>query len=247
MNFKLEHLSASQINQFLRCQLQWKFRKVDNLVIAPNSAVIKGSAVHKGLEYIYTEKKAFKSYYKDTAQDIAIDLIDKSDITDKNDLKDGTARLIDVYINQEIPETVKDENIQGVEHYIEIDIKGVHLIGYIDLLEYNKITDYKTTTKTPSNISLDYKIQSEIYSKATSIPDVSFQYLIDKKTPDISIKDYKAVNNELLNELVINTHNMMKNAIKTGDFMPNGLSSQWACNYCGYGESGICKYYKFNK
>ena len=50
---KKAHYSPSQINMFLRCPAQWKFRYVDRIIAPPKSSLVQGKAYHKALETNY--------------------------------------------------------------------------------------------------------------------------------------------------------------------------------------------------
>jgi len=238
----MRHLSASQINTWMRCQKQWYFRYIENIVITTNFSLVRGSAYHKSLEYIYRNKMNGAEYYDDLATDIAREYVDKSGIKEKPETIDSSTKLVKIYCGSGVPETVKDEDILGVEKKVTPIIGGVQMLGYIDLLT-DKVTDFKTSKRRPSKVSTDYRIQGSIYSEATGIDTLNFEYIIDKKEPEIVNLAPKRVSKTFLEKLVVNISNSIKSSKKSGIFTPNGLGHSWACNYCGYGEQGYCKYY----
>ncbi len=50
------HISATQLNMYLRCPAQYKFRYVDGIILPPKSALTKGKAVHRGQEFNYWQQ-----------------------------------------------------------------------------------------------------------------------------------------------------------------------------------------------
>ena len=48
----------------------------------------------------------------------------------------------------------------------------------------------------------------------------------------------------VVQNLLIDFWETLQAAIKSGDFLPTGLSHDYACNFCGFGKSGKCPYYK---
>jgi hypothetical protein len=60
-------------------------------------------------------------------------------------------------------------------------------------------------------------------------------------------KELKKVDKEgiaVVQNLLIDFWETLQAAIKSGNFLPTGLSHDYACNFCGYGKSGKCPYYK---
>ena len=56
MSLPREHISVSQINMYLHCPASYYYRYVMDLVIPPKVALTRGTAVHSGIEFNYTQK-----------------------------------------------------------------------------------------------------------------------------------------------------------------------------------------------
>lgn len=66
------YVSPSQLNMYLRCPAQYKYRYIDNIILPPRSAITKGRAVHKGQEHNYRQKvETFQDLKLSEIQEVA--------------------------------------------------------------------------------------------------------------------------------------------------------------------------------
>jgi len=166
-----KHLSASQINTYLRCPMQYYFRYIRGLKLPPKSALILGSSVHAGIAHNYQQKK---DSHKDLKVNEVLNVYGQSfDLGAKEtewekgekpgEVKDQGAELIKVY-HSEIAPTIQPIE---VEQKFEVDFPNVDygFMGYVDLLDdKQRIIDHKTTARTPNGISSDHRLQLTGYS-----------------------------------------------------------------------------------
>ena len=257
--FKLDHISISQYGTFSRCQLQWYLRYVEGLRIPPRSVMIVGSGVHSGAETIYRQKKTLNSYDLNDALDATRDYIEYSDVkeevdwdTPKNDVKDTAVGMLKVYSSDvRIPDNIPNESIEAIEVPLNIRLKRgkseVMIKARPDLVLTDKIVDIKTTGKTPSAIPMSVILQTHLYATALNKNETMAHYIIRKKKPTAFEREIKKVDKAgiaVVQNLLIDFWETLQAAIKSGNFLPTGLSHDYACNFCGYGKSGKCPYYK---
>src|SRR5690349_15067135 len=133
-----DHLSATQINMFQRCPLQYKFRYVDGLKTPPDSGLLLGITVHKGVEHNYRHK--FKTK-KPANRNEVMDAYDKSWKGEKSGIdfegenpgavKDLGYRMLGTHYDKLAPAV---QPVAEPELKFEISVPRVRrkLLGYID-------------------------------------------------------------------------------------------------------------------
>ena len=242
-------LSPSSINMFLRCQYQWYLRHVKGLKVPPKAALVVGLAFHKGEEVNFTQKI-------DTGEDLPLDdVMDAYDTEfeqraeeveeweeDKGKVKDEGYGLLKVYHTTLAP-LVKP---LLVEDWVEEELdSGIVLYGKRDVVtEDLAVIDLKTANRKPSSIGLDYQLQLELYAVQSDIRKAFIHYAIKTKKPQTLVLEHELPKEQRLLKVVNSVAQAIKEALRTGNFIPNGLGHSWACQYCGYREKGLCPYHK---
>jgi len=240
-------LSPSSINMFLRCQYQWYLRYVEGLKVPPKAALVVGLAFHKGEEVNFTQKI-------DTGEDLPLDdVMDAYDTEfeqraeeveeweeDKGKVKDEGYKLLECY-HKELAPTVQP---LLVEDWVEEKLdSGIILYGKRDVVTENlAVIDLKTANRKPSQISLDYQLQLELYAIQGDIEKAFVHYAIKTKKPQTLVLEHELPKEPRLLKVVSSVAKAIKEALRTGNFIPNGLGHSWACQYCGYREKGLCPY-----
>lgn len=256
MNNVIDHLSVSQINTFFRCPMQWYFRYIEKKIVPPNGNMTTGKAVHAGHEIIYTEKLNGHKYVKGDVLDAVRDIVDGSDPeTDWGDSSKATAldvavRCSEYYMDEGYPDSVNDEEIEAVEqqHIVTLidpeSFDVVDIILYPDLELKDRIRDTKTKASTPKTNSPDYKFQAAFYAKTTGKQKFEVEYIVKKKNPAVVIIPERVGNMcKVVDDIFLKAWRQIKACNVSGDYPPSGLCHPWACNYCGYGKRGMCKYH----
>ena len=238
-------LSPTSINMFLRCQLQYQFRYIEGVKVPPSSAMVLGRSVHKALEENFRQKKeSFEDLKVEDVLDIYSDAFEEYSKEvekweeDKGKEKDKGAKATKLYMKEKAKEINPDE----VEEKIEIPVdEELKLVGYRDIRTVEgTIIDFKTTNAAKKEIPFDYKLQLNIYALKDDSLNAEIHFIVKKNNPQIiSLKH--SLNSETQ---VIDLAKAIKEQIKTGIFVPTGLSHQWACNYCGFKDIGLCNYKK---
>jgi hypothetical protein len=142
------YLSISQVNMYLRCAKQYKFRYVDDHMRPPGVAMALGSGGHAALEVTHhhlvdhdtpapTEQllDCFSDKFKEISQTIEDWEEEKPGL-----LKDKGIALVRLYNEQMAPHVrpqVDDKRVRGIEKKFEVTVSGVPMLGYIDLIDGN--------------------------------------------------------------------------------------------------------------
>lgn len=215
INLPKGYLSASQISMYLRCAKQYEFRYIKGLSIPPGIALLRGTALHSGFEYYYSE--VISGNERLTPAEVT----ELSLISLEKNCQEADIPLTDIVKDQEASFYTRatDGYITAVgEHTIPVAVEqeiwyespcGVSIVGYIDLLkknvvgttpeelkesaastEANCIADYKITGKKWTKKKLDDTLQFHIYAMATGIPDVEI-HNITAATGPIKINSKK--------------------------------------------------------
>lgn len=174
---KLDWLSASRINQYMRCPQQWYYRNALGLKAQPAGAAILGSAFHKAIETNYREKMLSR-------EDMAVaDVLDvfSTEFDEASpeavwynetvgEAKDSGVRLLTEYHETVSPKTQP----LTVERHFKVNLaddKGDdlhwHLEGTMDLLtESWVVIDTKTTSRRISKPRDEHVLQLACYCAA---------------------------------------------------------------------------------
>ena len=229
-------LSASSLNLFLRCPYAYYLKEIEKVPPSFTDKVFVGKLVHKTLENYFNHKKQ----EQDTNASL-IDFLDDSykeltssseiSITKALNYKDESVDYLKQY--ESIAKTLAPLE---VEKEIQLEIAGVNITGYIDLLTVDrKLIDFKTTTQKTIKLSSEYKMQLSIYSLVNIANSYYLHYITSSSFKEFKIKPLK---HSFIYE-IIETFN---NAYLSGAFTPSGLTHPYACQYCAYKEQ--CKFYK---
>ncbi len=236
---KLKRISASSVNTFQTCKLQWHFNYILKLIQLPNPNFIVGTAYHKCLEEFHSGRKP-----EQIIKELKKDLLEEK--TDEAIQRFGMVRKM---FEKYIKDPVKGDILHN-EYRFSLDIEGIDvpLVGFVDRVDVDKIVEYKTS-------SFDYKqenvetIQSKIYT-----------YAIWRETGKIypvvySINNKKKINNSSykpqtmgieytvddMHELEDYLRGVYTDMVNTKTFPHN---KSFHCNWCSFGKKGTgnCPY-----
>ncbi len=243
-----EHISVSQINMYQRCPASYYYRYVRGMIIPPKAAMTRGTAVHSGIEFNYTQKM-------ETEKDLPLEEVkeytaavfeEKAEETDfegedKGKVKDSTISLAGLY-HDEVAPTVQPE---AVEEKVEVAFEGTDytLLGYIDLIDHKKrIRDTKTTGRTPSESVIQDNLQLAAYSlmyqtiTGEEESGVGLDYLVDTKNP--KVVQFEAKVTEAERQRFLKIMDAVAKAIEAEHFYPNYNNFMCSQKNCGYWD--IC-------
>jgi len=243
----MNHLSFSQIDRYRKCGRQYAFIYLEGLRMPPGIALVKGSAVHRGIEYNSLYKVATREEMKRSdVVDYTVSEFEKrmseeevvvKDGEDPGAAKDSCVNLIDLYMG-EISPTIQPMH---VEAEIELNIDGVLPIKtVIDCIDDDeRIRDYKTTGKSKTQADIDNSLQMDIYAMAYHQKfghwaiGSSLDVLVETKTPK-----YQRLDTVATVESVARAENIIR-AVQSGiekqAFGPAPEGAWWCgSKFCGF-------------
>ena len=242
-----EHISASQINTYLRCPAQYFFRYVRGIKIPPSSALTRGKCVHAGVEHNYRQKI-------ESRQDVSVNEVTEYVAAEFEALQDETQ-----FEPDEVPGQVKDVTVTLAKTYhvelapkiqpilveqeilLPIEPYGILLKGYVDLVDDKLwVRDTKTSMRSPAAAEIDKSLQLSAYAyslqKITGeMPrGVALDYVVATKEPKVVTLEGTR-NQQQINRFV-NTAARVGRAISEGCFYPSEHNFLCSPEKCGYWE-----------
>lgn len=236
------HLSYSQISTYMRCPAEYYFKYVREIPSPSNAYMVRGLAVHKGIEESMRQKiKTHKDLPVDDVIDLALDRFwkakDDAEISHADKTAEDVISLTKLYMAEIAP------SIQPVmvEEQMEIVFDGFKksLLGYIDLVDdKGVIHDIKTSKRSPGEKVIDDNLQLACYSllyRSAGYEEsgLSLDYLITTKTP--KAESFTTSIDDRGRERFLNIMTNVNRGIENGIYYPNTQSL-----YC----SSSCPYYK---
>jgi hypothetical protein len=195
-------LSPSQIGMYRRCSLQWFFRYRAGIKLKPVLRIVKGSAVHTGVETGY-------KYTLSTGERSPVDLV--TDATAQA-FDEDHAQGITIEEDDPKPEEAKDRAVDLARlHHKKVALKvepaivekmiywdvpnGPRMMGKLDLMEQNgAIRDLKTSGRRESLEALRVNSQLALYvagMEQAGLPtgDIFLDRLVDTQEPYVQTMD----------------------------------------------------------
>ena len=151
-------LSPSRASDFIQCPLLYRFRVIDKLPSAPSAPAARGTLVHSVLERLF-DLPADGRTIEAAATMVApqwqamlenepelSELVDESDPAALAGWFGGAVALIEKWFTLEDPTRLEPKER---ELYVEADLDGLTLRGYVDRLDLTatgemRVVDYKT-------------------------------------------------------------------------------------------------------
>lgn len=278
-NLPQGHLSHSQIEMYLRCPKQYYYRYIRDIARPPGISLVLGTGTHKALETTHHHivdyatpapieivLSIFSDSFDKNAEEVPKEDWKEEEGNTKGGVKDAGLKLVSLY-NKDFAPKVKPqikENIRGIEKKVTVNVAGVPMVGYIDLIDTNddtimsheeqtllydnakgtpeilrtSIVDFKTKAKSVSQAEIDGSFQLTFYSFATGVNNVRYDQLLRQKKPKIKrMHSIRKTNDyKWMLEIVSN----VAKAISSGIFPPCAPDN-WACTpkWCGFW--GLCR------
>ena len=252
-------ISASSVNTYLRCPMQWFFRYIEGKKIPPSGSMYLGSQWHKVAENNYTQKITSKKD-KPVAQmkEVFVDFFDRgfkeqevhleNGEKEKSELKDTGIAITNVYAARLAPQVQPVK----VEEKFLISVEGIkkQVIGFWDVIDKDGfVRDNKSKSRTPAQSDVDNDLQLSIYAYAyrqvygIREKGLTLDCAITTKVPQGVIMRTSRTNNDI--EDVLKVVKGVEQATKSGIFYPN--SNGWHCSekWCGFYP--LCKGRKCGK
>lgn len=246
------HLSASGIQQYVDCGLQYKFSKIDK--VAPehlSDNLLFGSTIHKVIADFNQEKmigtvwtageleELFESYWIKAAENN--EKIKYSRGKSYSALLELGKSLFRTY-RENLPDD--GHTILAIEEPFHFAIEGmdIPIIGVIDLVEVDSdgsiiITDHKTASKAYSINDVEKNFQLTIYymaAKSNGYADhdvqLKFDCLIKTRVP--RFEQVYTLRDDIHIRRAIKKIRQVWNGIRKGVFIPN--DGHWKCTNCEF-------------
>ena len=163
-------LTPSKVSSFTDCALAFRFSAIDRLPEPPSAPAVKGSLVHRALQFLMWEYEPVQRSPEAgrTCLERAIGELDSDpeflaldlDAEARASMFTEAATLVDRYFALEDPSTVR---AIGMELRLEVQVGGVTLRGIIDRLDLDAdgglvVTDYKTG-RAPSEMRERHRLE----------------------------------------------------------------------------------------
>lgn len=242
-----EHISASQINTYLRCPAQYYFRYVRGIKIPPSSALTRGKCVHAGVEHNYRQKieshvdvpvNDVTEYVASEFETLQQETLFEAD-EDPGQIKDVTVNLSRTYHLELAPKIqpilVEQEILLPIEPY------GILLKGYVDLVDDKLwVRDTKTAMRSPNADEINKSLQLSAYAyslqKITGeMPKgVALDYVVATKVPKVVVLEGTRTEQQI--NRFVNTAARVGRAISEGCFYPSEHNFLCSPEKCGYWE-----------
>lgn len=252
-------LSFSQIDTYMKCALQYYF---DRVLKRPRKVTVhlqEGQAMagllhHTNLAFLYTGEhlsleKAYTEYTKIAKQELA--KVDKEGWygETKASVMERGEEFIDLYWNTRpgdqgpdmIPIVVPfrdlpkhEQEIPGTEYEFEVEIAGVPVKGFIDLIEKGSVIDFKVASAARWYDAAT-SLQLALYAHVAQKNRVGY-VIFEKKKMCISEKFEQVHLPSVKRRLDVTVSNVAK-GISEGVFppcQPNSLCSESWCDHWKY-------------
>jgi RecB family exonuclease len=233
-------LSPSQLNTFVGdCQLKWFYRSVLKLEDPKDANRALGSAVHAALTRNFRQKIETKqdlpvtevrdSFVEDLGEELDTAVLTDTDKVE--DLQDLGEALVSLYMERVAP-TVQPA---AVELAVEGSIGGVHVSGYVDLVDTEgRVIDLKTSSKKPSGVRADYRRQVTTYVMLT--PNASGAGRLDTMTKTKTVALHQQSYDVLASDRaeVEKLYPLAQEAMRGGLYLPNRGSILCSRKYCSF-------------
>lgn len=158
-------LSPSRAADFMQCPLLYRFRVIDKLPSPPSAAAARGTLVHSVLERLFDLSASERTIEAATAlvepqwKALVADEPELADLVDESDAEAVTTwfaeagTLVERWFTLEDPTRLEPAER---ELYVETDLDGLTLRGYVDRLDLTptgemRVVDYKTG-RSPSEL-----------------------------------------------------------------------------------------------
>jgi putative RecB family exonuclease len=233
---KTPHLSASGVNAYLECGLQYRFSRIDGLPPEFRAGSLEfGSAVHAALADFNQERMQGR-----TPPAAELEAMFEKHCRNPETLKSGKALLRACHENL----VSEDYRILAIEEPFTFYIEGlpVPVIGIMDLVLEDGdgtvvIVDYKTSSRAYTADEADMNFQLSVYhmaAKANGHADkevlLRLDCLVKTKTP--RLEQYYTARTSDDGKRAAKKILSVWNAISSGIFIPNDTG--WRCKTCAW-------------
>ena len=250
------HVSFTQIDQYLRCPLKYKFTYVDRLEpeFVP-AALAFGSGIHGAAAFFLRGVQQgapprlddvqgyFEGYWNLETQRRPIRFGEKDT---KDSLLDLARRMLDVFCAKQEP----GAEVVAVEQPFDVplidqetgEVLDRALVGTLDLIERDGdgrivVVDLKTSARKYTDLQVEASLQLSVYSYATAMngladqEDLRLRFDVLTKTKQPELHRYWTQRDRAANLRLFHLTAEILHAIEAGVFVPN---PGWQCKECPF-------------
>ncbi len=243
----MESISASQVQCYLGCPLQYKFRYIDKLPRPWRaSAMAFGSSIHSAIEWFHRERIADRMPLESAVVSIFladwhaqnVEPLVFADGESKDGLAEKGSAMIRLYVKESgksVPSAVEERFSVGLVDAESWEELGVDLHGVIDLVESDgTVVDLKTSGRSFDVGSLERHLQLSIYALAVlgrtgRIPKLRIDALMKTKVARLERYEVHRSHSDLA--WAARLIRRVVGAIDARQFFP---SPSWRCAECEY-------------
>ena len=260
MSADFDHISISQVNEWLGCQQQYFFHRIaEEKPIDVSSALIIGTAYHTAIQFYYEHRMkgenvifpelhgVFEQALMEEQTEVEINW----GRSNKNDQIEIAKNVFDAFLKGQ-----SNNKVVSVEQMFRFDLEGlpIPIIGRTDLVEYDErddsiiVVDFKSSATKPVQShepmvpsDLDANHQMTLYGMWAkhTYPGkrikLRMDYLIKSKKNPAYLKldtSRTKLQEESLSRIIKSTWNQIQMA-RGGVIEPLPVRS-WKCSGCGY-------------
>lgn len=253
---KLEHISPSRLNLWLKCPLAYKLRYIDKLVTPTPPNLFLGKMVHAGLERYYRYRARDITLYPETVttyinanweRAAEEEVVSFKSLDDKRACKEKACDLLTAYIGQ-VP---KDEpSPLAAEQRLEAPLVDPQtgqvlgkLLGIIDLVldghDGPILVDFKTAARLSATLDITHELQLSCYSYLlrhtykTKEQSLEIRSLIKTKIPKVETHSYRSRQEFHFERLFAVVRTYLKSVNEGAFHIRPGIG----CSFCDFRES----------
>ena len=234
-----EVLSPSQVRCFMDCQVRWWFKYGLQYPDPPTGNLALGRAVHAALARNFEQKM---QSYEDLPFSGVVALFRQAwaaereetefrDDEDPLELARCGENLILKYLDEVAPIIAP----AAVEQHITGEIGGVHIQGWVDVIDVRgRILEIKTAARKSSSISPEHRFQIATYTQLTpsATGDARIDTLVKTKAPGLVTQRFTVTDQDLLATHEI--YPMAQMAMRSELYMPNRTSMNCSRRSCSF-------------
>jgi len=240
--------SHSQYYEFKKCPKSYEFKYVLGKPSKKTASLVRGSNIHSLVEKSLLAKMDGKATTFAEVRDVASDLFkaESESIEDWEDEDPAAVQtvIVDSYATWHMYALPK-LNPVAVESGFAVNIAGVPMVGYIDLIDSvpiapeegsparQVVVDLKTTTKSWSQDQVEKNTQLTLYSEVVGTPSVRIDQLVQLKK-GVEYRPIESQRGRQQQEVFKEDLAETADLIRAGVF-PKAQIDHWACGpRCSY-------------
>lgn len=254
------HLSPSQLEMFAKCPEQWRRRYVENEILPPGVAALKGKTVHAAAEANFRQKLvsgedlglehfrelAAESFDAQVAGEYQLSAEEESRGKKRvlGEAKDAAVEMAEFHGAKQAPEYQP----ALVEQRFRVELPGPHdLLGVIDMADdRGRVIDFKTSGKAKSQSDADGSVQLTAYHVGHVVltgrapSELRLDVIVGAKK-GLSRNVVKTARERADLAALAARLNVVSRAIEAGLFPPAAPGSWWcSAKWCGFYRT--CRY-----